>query len=414
MTLLSLGINHKTAPVAIRERLSFAPHSLDAALKTLQQSPGVASAVIISTCNRTEIYCETDSAETLYSWLLDAKNIDIEEFTSHLYLLRDEEAIRHLFRVACGLDSMVLGEAEILGQVKKSYRAAVAAGTLGKNLEKLFQHSFFVAKRVRAGTGIGAGSVSVVVVALRLAECIFSSLNSATALLIGGGETIHLVARHLSANNIGSIIVANRCPKTAVAVATSCGGKGIGLTELGDYFSDADIVVCATASSVPIVGKGCVESALLKRKRKPILILDLAVPRDVEAEVGTLADIYLYTIDDLQKTLKKNKEGRLVAAASAEEIVCHESGQYLAWLRSQKAQSLIADIRHQSHCLAKKSLSRALQQLDGGAEPAEVLERLATSLTNELLHTPSVQLRAAGEKGREEIVASARELFGLP
>jgi glutamyl-tRNA reductase len=415
MTLLAVGINYNTAPVSIRERLAFPAEILESSLQELWHLREISEAAILSTCNRTEFYCKASTAnkQILIDWVAESRNIDPAELTPYLYCHTDSQLIRHMFRVACGLDSMILGEPQILGQMKTAYQAAYEAGTLGKQLGKLFQYTFSAAKKVRTDTAIGSSPVSVAFAAVQLAQQIFDKLSEQTALLIGAGETIELAARHLSQQGIGRIIVANRTYDKAHTLASQFNGYAIALSELPTHLAEADIVISSTASQLPILGKGSVESAIKKRKHKPVFMVDLAVPRDIEAEVEQLRDVYLYTIDDLQNTIDQNMNSRRQAAEQAEEIIDTQVGYFLAWLRSQGAQSTIRDYRHQAEQMRDEALQKALALLKNGTSPEETLSRLAYSLTNKLIHTPSIQIREAGENERHDLVAAAREIFKL-
>jgi glutamyl-tRNA reductase len=415
MTLLAVGINYNTAPVSIRERLAFPAEILGSSLLELWGLKDISEAAILSTCNRTEFYCKSTTAnkQTLIDWVAKSRNINPVEFTPYLYCHTDSQLIRHMFRVACGLDSMILGEPQILGQMKTAYQTAYEAGTLGKQLGKLFQHTFSAAKKVRTDTAIGSSPVSVAFAAVQLAQQIFDKLSEQTALLIGAGETIELAARHLSQQGVGRIIVANRTYDKAHTLASQFNGYAIALSELPTHLAEADIVISSTASQLPILGKGRVESAIKKRKHKPIFMVDLAVPRDIEAEVEQLSDVYLYTIDDLQNTIDQNMNSRRQAAEQAEEIIDTQVGYFLAWLRSQGAQSTIRDYRSQAERTRDEALQKALALLKNGIPPEEALNRLAHSLTNKLIHTPSIQIREAGENERHDLVAAAREIFKL-
>ena len=415
MTLLAVGINYNTAPVAIRERLAFPADILDKTLKNLRNVHDISEAAILSTCNRTEIYCnaESENQAPLIKWIADTKIIQANEFTPYLYSYKDSQSIRHMFRVACGLDSMILGEPQILGQMKTAYQAANQAGTLGKNLSKLFQHTFSAAKKVRTDTAIGSSPVSVAFAAVQLAQQIFDKLSEQTALLIGAGETIELTARHLYQHGIGRIIIANRTYDKAHALAMQFNGYAIALSEIPNHLVEADIVVSSTASQLPILGKGRVESAIKKRKHKPMFMVDLAVPRDIEAEVEQLRDVYLYTVDDLQNTVNQNMDSRRRAAEQAEEIIDTQVEHFLAWLRSQGAQETIRDFRQQAELARDEVLQKALAQLNNGAAADEVVQRLAHTLTNKLIHTPCAQLREAGANERHDLIAASREIFKL-
>ncbi len=415
MTFLAVGINYNTAPVSVRERLSFSTDILESSLKELLRVDDIEEAAILSTCNRTELYCSStlNNEKSLINWVAETKQINIDDFAPYLYFHTDRSVCRHIFRVACGLDSMVLGEPQILGQMKTAYQAAFDAGALGKNLGTLFQHTFTAAKKVRTDTAIGSSPVSVAFAAVQLAQQIFDKLSEQTALLIGAGETIELAARHFSQQGIGRIIIANRTYDKAHALAAQFNGYAISLSELPTHLAEADIVISSTASQLPILGKGRVESALKKRKHKPMFMVDLAVPRDIEAEVDQLRDVYLYTVDDLQNTIDQNMNSRRLAAAQAEEIIDTQVDYFLAWLRVQGAQSTILDYRTQAENARDEVLQKALALLKNGTPPEDVINRLAYSLTNKLIHTPSTQIRAAAENERHDLINAAREIFKL-
>lgn len=416
MPLIALGINHRTAPVDIRERVAFPAERIDAALQDLKALPQVQEAAILSTCNRTEIYCELEVADSqpLVDWLCRHHKLSPEQLQSYLYIHTDQAAIRHMFRVAAGLDSMILGEPQILGQMKTAYQSASSAGTLNLQLNKLFQHTFSVAKQIRTDTAIGASPVSVAFAAVSLARQIFGDLSRHTALLIGAGETIELAARHLADHKLGRMIVANRTVERAHNLAAAFNGYAIALSEMPAHLAEADIVISSTASQLPILGKGAVERALKKRKHSPIFMVDIAVPRDIEAEVAELADVYLYTVDDLQEVIQENLKSRQEAAKQAEEIIDVQSTHFLGWVRSLDAVSAIRDYRTQAESAREEVLDKARQMLAQGKNADEVLQFLAHTLTNKLLHTPSANLRQAGYDGRSELIQAARDLLGLP
>jgi glutamyl-tRNA reductase len=415
MPLLALGLNHKTAPVDIRERITFGPDILAGALRGLSELKEVEEVAILSTCNRTEIYCTIieDGHEAVCHWLSQFHGIENDRFSPYLYSHFDKDAVRHLLRVACGLDSLVLGEPQILGQVKQAFQSASTAGTIQKLLGKLFQHTFSVAKQIRTDTAIGNSPVSVAFAAVSLARQIFSDLSEQTALLIGAGETIELAARHLHQHGVGRIIVANRTIERAHNLATQFDGFAIPLTEMSHHLAEADIVIASTASPLPVLGKGAVESALKQRKHRPIFMVDIAVPRDIEAEVGELNDIYLYTVDDLEDVIDENRRSRQEAAEQAEEIVELNVDEFLAWIRSLDAVELINGYRNQAESVRDEVLKKALQQLNKGKSAEEALNFLARTLTNKLLHTPSSQLRQAGSEGQTELLEAANTLFQL-
>ena len=415
MAIITLGLNHNSAPLSIRERLVFPSEGIVRALRNLRRVPGIDEAAILSTCNRTEFYCgsETAAQDLILDWIADSQQLSPEDFKPYVYTHSDQATIRHMFRVASGLDSMILGEPQILGQMKSAYQAAAQAGTLGKNLSKLFQHTFAAAKKVRTDTAIGSSPVSVAFAAVSLARRIFEDLGQQTAILIGAGETIELTARHLTENNIGELIIANRTYDRAHALAQQFNGFAISLSELPKHLSKADIVVSSTASQLPILGKGSVESAIKTRRHKPMFMVDLAVPRDIEPEVEQLRDVYLYTVDDLRNTVEENLRSRQEAAKQAEEIIDIEVTHFLDWLRAQGATRSIRDFRLHAEGIRNESLEKAKHSLRHGRYPEEALELLAHLLTNKLTHTPSTQLKNAGIYERHDLIAAARELFQL-
>lgn len=415
MAILAIGLNHKTAPLEIRERVAFGPDILVGALRSLTAHAQVGEGLILSTCNRTEIYCSvnTDGGEFVADWLSRFHGLDRERIAPFLYTRLDRDAVSHLLRVASGLDSMVLGEPQILGQVKTAFQVASDSGTTGKLLGRLFQNTFAVAKQVRTDTAIGNSPVSVAFAAVSLARQIFSDLKDQTAMLVGAGETVELVARHLHQHGVGRIVVANRTVERAHALAIQIDGYAIALTEIANHLPEADILITSTASPLPVIGKGTVERALKQRKRRPIFMVDIAVPRDIEPEVGTLDDIYLYTVDDLQGVVEEGIRSRREAAERAEEIIDFHTEEFLGWLRSLDAVTLIQDYRDRAERLRDEVLAKALRQLESGKPPEEVVGFLAHTLTNKLLHGPSAQLRQAGRDGHEELLQAANEIFQL-
>lgn len=407
MTLWVLGLNHQTAPMELRERASFVGDALPRALDSLRNLPNVNEAALLSTCNRTELYAETTNAQMLLNWLEQHR----PGLQNHLYQYRDAAAVRHLFRVATGLDSMVLGESQILGQVKDSWSMARAHGTLGNTLDRLFQHSFSVAKHARTNTRIGTNPVSIASTAVRLAQDAFSPLNESTVLLIGAGETIQLAAKHLSEGRVQRLLIANRTHAKAQMLASQHGGYALPLTELNLHLAEADIIFSATAAPTPIVTQSNVESALHIRKRKPILLFDLAIPRDIETEVGTLTDAYLYTIDDLERAVEENRHSRREAAETAEAIIELQVKRYMDTLQAQAHQAPLRRLRTFGTTTRDELLTRARRQLANGRPAEEVLEQLAHGLTNRLLHPPTAALREAALANNTELVHAAEQLF---
>lgn len=415
MAILALGINHKTAPVDIRERVAFSPERLAEALRELVSKTAVNEAAILSTCNRTELYCGTDELEPgeVIHWLSQFHGLEPTQVEPYTYIHPNQEAVRHILRVASGLDSLILGEPQILGQIKDAYGKATNTGTIGRLLNRLFQHTFTVAKQVRTDTAIGSSPVSVAFAAVSLARQIFTDFNKHTALLIGAGETIELVARHLKEIGIGRIIIANRTLERAQNLAHEFNGYAIELGEIPAHLAEADIVISSTASPLPILGKGMVETAIKARRRQPMLMVDIAVPRDIEAQVGELEDVYLYTVDDLQEIIQEGLKSRQEAAKQAEEIIDIQVNHFMGWLRSLSSIEVIRQFREQSLLTRDAELDKALRKLASGAPADEVLQMLAHNLTNKLIHEPSSQMRQAGHDGRTELLEAARELFSL-
>jgi len=394
--LYALGLNHHTAPLAVRERVVFHVERLGDALSQLKAafSP---EAAILSTCNRTELYVageeRPERAPHLIEWLARYHRIEPSELQPYLYALPREQAVRHAFRVASGLDSMVLGEPQILGQMKDAARAAESAGTLGTVLHKLFQRSFAVAKEVRTTTKVGAASVSMAAAAVKLAARIFPSLKDQNVLLIGAGEMIDLCATHFAAQAPARVAVANRTTERAERLASRFNGRAIELRALPEQLHEYDIVVSCTASSLPILGKGLVERAVRARRHRPIFMVDLAVPRDIEPEVAELDDVFLYTVDDLGSIVSENLNARRSAVEQAEAIIDTQVGQFMHWMQVRETVPLIRQLREQAEETRRHELDRALKALARGEDPAAVLESLSQGLTNKLLHAPTQALK---------------------
>ncbi len=413
MSFIILGLSHKTAPLDVREKLVFDDVLLPNALRELKSSPGISESMILSTCNRTELYCYEEEGSFIdpLSWLTKIKNIDRDEIIDHMYKLKGENAVRHILRVASGLDSMVLGEPQILGQLKEAYKKAADANTVGKFLNRLMQFSFSSAKLIRSETEIGSNPVSVAYTAAKLAEQIHGDLKSRCALLIGSGDTTALVANHLKNNGLQKLMIANRTYGNALELATRYGGEAIVFNKLPKFLPQADIVISCTASGEPVLTKSMISLALKKRLHEPIFIVDLAVPRDVEPETGTLDNIYLYTVDDLQSVVLSNLNVRKDAAAVAEEMIYLQVREYMHWSKSQSVNNTIKDFRNYGHEVKAEMLSEAVESINNGSDPHMVVERLANTLTNKLLHHPTIALRSAND--HSEILKFARELLGL-
>ena len=417
MGYLTAGINHRTAPVTLRELVAFSPEQLPDALLDAKKYLGIREVAILSTCNRTELYCSHEAANNHYDrtidWLTNYHNMNSEQVSGHTYQHRDQEAVRHIMRVACGLDSMVLGEPQILGQLKSAYAVAREAGTAGPDLNRLFQHSFTTAKQVRTETAINQQPVSVAYAATQLAKQIFADLSQNTALLIGAGETIELVTRYLRQQGLKNIIVVNRTKARAQQLIDEFGGEAVLLSDLSQVLHRADIVVSSTASPVPVLGKGIVEKALKQRKHNPMFMVDIAVPRDIEPEVSELADIFLYTVDDLNGVIEDNLQQRREAAKQAESIIELDTSEFMTQVRSLEAVNLLCKYREKTETLRDLELQKALQSLAKGADPQIVLHQFARSLTNKFLHEPSVQLKQAAAQGKQEQLNWAETLLGI-
>jgi len=418
MSIVAVGINHKTAPVAVREKIAFNPDHLTTALQDMLSAVQCREAAILSTCNRTELYLVQDETvelikQRLVKWLSDHHNIPMSTILPSLYVHQDQKAVNHMMRVACGLDSLVLGEPQILGQMKQAYSQAKAAGSMALVMDRLFQRTFGVAKQVRTETDIGASAVSVAFASVNLAKHIFANLEETSVLLVGAGETIELVAKHLYENNVGKITVANRTLSRAEVMAEKIGADVITLAQIPEHMSKADIVISSTGSTLPLIGKGMVENALSKRKRQPIFMVDLAVPRDIEEQVAELEDVFLYTVDDLQGIIAKNMEGRRKAAVQAESIVNDQCGHFMSWLRGLNTQDTVVSYRKQ--CLDNRDvlLEKALMQLKGSKDPEAVVAELATKLTNKFMHAPTSALQSAAQGGELDKLIYLRDIFNL-
>jgi len=415
MTLLALGINHKTAPVAVREKVAFAPDLLPSQLRDANSAAGMQEIAILSTCNRTELYCTVDGAtpEQLLAWLEKVHGVPLEQLQDCHYSLNDEDAVKHLFRVASGLDSLILGEPQILGQMKSAFAVAQEAGTIGPELGRLFRQTFSVAKKVRTDTAIGENPVSVAYAAVNMAQRIFSDLSRSRALLIGAGETIDLVAKHLVDAGVTDITVANRTLARAEALAEQFGAKAILLSDIPDELYKADMIISSTASPLPILGKGAVERAMKKRKHAPMFMVDIAVPRDIEEEVAQLNDVYLYNLDDLKDIIEENVRQREDAALDAQEIIEAGSSDFMRQLRTLDAVTTLKAFRQHAESIRDLELEKAMKRLQKGDDVQKVMATMASMITNKLIHRPTVTMREASAEGRKEVMDWVQELYQL-
>ena len=419
MNVLALGLNHTTAPLDVRGKFAFAPGQLSVAVLSLREklARGGCETALISTCNRTELYLAGQSGDgddllqPALAWLAGHGGLRTDQLDALTYVAQGQGAARHAFRVACGLDSMVLGEPQILGQMKQAVREADAAGTLGATLHQLFQRSFAVAKAVRTSTGIGSHSVSMAAASVRLAEQLFEDMRQQRVLFVGAGEMIELVATHFAARAPKSITLANRTLERGQTLAARFGGQALRLSELPDRLHEFDIVVSCTASSVPIIGLGAVERALKARRRRPMFMVDLAVPRDIEPEVARLADVYLYTVDDLSSLVQSAGEKRQAAVQQAEAIIDAGVQSFAHWLDQRATVPLIQALNRQADEWRAAELARARKALAKGADPAAVLDALARGLTQKMLHGAMAELNGADGARREQVAQTVSRLF---
>ena len=433
MSLILVGINHKTADISLREKVAFPPETLSDALREVISLTDISEVVILSTCNRTELYIEgiknerpndkldhsaqktliDKKVKDIVSWLASFHNFEPSELERSVYSFSDMDVVRHLMKVSCGLDSLVLGEPQILGQIKSAFAFAKDLKTVGPSLNRAFIAAFSIAKKVRTDTAIGENPVSVAYAATVLAERIFSDFQSLSILLIGAGRTIELVAAHFKEKNVSMITVANRTLDNALEIALKINGKGVLLSEIPDQLETADVVVSSTNSQLPLLGKGSVERALQKRKHEPMLLIDLAVPRDIEPQVGEIADAYLYSIDDISGAIEDSIKSRSEAAIQAEEIIDLGVEEYAKQVRSLDAVSTLKAFREKADQIREKELERAIKSLSNGEPVEQVLESLARTITNKFTHAPSVQLKTASSEGRTELIDLVNELFEL-
>ena len=412
MQLYTIGLNHTTAPIAIRENVAFNDANLRHALSDLTAN-NAAEAAILSTCNRTEIYVQSTTAEPIINWLANYHRLDLQNIQPYTYTLSNSDAVKHAFRVASGLDSMVLGEPQILGQFKQSVKIAQDAGTLGTHLHKLFQRTFEVAKEVRTNTDIGGSSISMAAAAVKLAQRIFGDVSKQNVLFIGAGEMIELCADHFAAQRPKSMLVANRTLERGSALAEKINGEAILLNDLPTRFAEFDIVITSTASQLPIVGLGMVERAVKARKHRPIFMVDLAVPRDIEAEVAQLDDVFLYTVDDLAQVVNDGMVNRQAAALNAETIVEARVDSFMQWLAKRETVPTIKALRDQAEATRQAELTKALKLIQKGESAERALEALSNALTNKFLHAPSHALNVAHGDEHTKLENILKQLYQI-
>ena len=411
--LFALGINHHTAPLDVREQVSFETVRLDEALRDLVDHEPVREAAIVSTCNRTDIYCSTSEPHRAVDWLARFHHLDTSRIEPFIYSLPEARAVDHAFRVASGLDSMVLGEPQILGQMKDAVRSAEKSGTMGSVLHKLFQSTFSGAKDVRTRTEIGAHSISMAAAAVRLSERIFPSISEQKILFIGAGDMIELCATHFAARKPRALSFANRTTERAAELAERYGAVPFALNDLPEQLSNYDIVVSCTASPLPILGKGMIERGIKARRHRPMLMIDLAVPRDIEAEASDLDDVFLYTVDDLGKIVQEGLGARQAAVEQAEAIISAGVGTYMHWLESREAVPTIRAFRDQTDRMRRREIERALAAIERGDDPKKVLEQFSQALTNKFLHAPTSALNQAEAAERTELMRARAHLHRI-
>jgi len=413
MQLYALGLNHHTAPLAVREQVAFDPLRLPQALVELTHGREVREAAILSTCNRTELYCAAEAPEAAAQWLAEYHRLQPQNISPYLYTLPSRDAVRHMFRVASGLDSMVLGEPQILGQMKQAARVAENAGTLGTLLHKLFQKTFAVAKEVRSTTAIGANIVSMAAATVHLAERIFENVSEQKVLFIGAGEMVELCAAHFAAQKPKRITVANRTLERGEALAARFGGDAMQLDEIGERLPEYDVIVSCTASPLPIIGLGMAERTIKARRHRPIVMVDLAVPRDIEPEIAQLDDVFLYTLDDLGVIVESGLESREKAVVEAEAIITSRVDGFLHWLEARETVPTIRALRDSAERTRRHEVEHALKLLAKGEDPQRVLEALSHGLTNKLMHGPTAALNQSDGPNRHELADLIARIYHL-
>ncbi|KTC74298.1 glutamyl tRNA reductase [Legionella birminghamensis] len=414
MVFVACGLNHKTAPLNVREKLAVPSGIQGSVLHRLLYLPAVNEAAILSTCNRTEFYCDTDDPGLLVPWIAREHQLHTEELQPYFYLHHGEEGVRHTLRVASGLDSMMLGEPQILGQMKQAYQQACDAGTVKSNLRSIFEYIFSASKRIRSRSGIGTNPVSVAYAAVLLIGQFFKNLENLRVFLIGSGETASLVAKYLHKEGVRQFLVASRTPENAKQLAAAFAGKALTIGDIPQYLAQADIVISATACPLPFINKSLVEHALSQRSQAPMFFLDLAVPRDIEADVAEIPSVQLYNVDDLQLMIEHGMNERRTAALQAEQLIESELDNYIRWHRSLRAKDIICSYRNQMESLAQQELERAMLNLSSGQNQKQVLETFCNRMLNKLIHQPTIGLRQAAWDNRQDLLDLAKYLFHNP
>lgn len=413
MSLTAFGVNHKTAPISVRERLAFHPAEISDPLQQLVTVANIPEAAILSTCNRLELICTDAGHDQLLVWLAERHRFAPNELAPHVYCHQGESAVRHLIRVASGLDSMMVGEPQILGQMKLAFQTALSAGTVGPQLKRLFPYIFASTKLIRSQTGLGNQAVSIAFAAVKLAKHIFTDLTKSNILMLGAGETVELVLRHLTKQNVHNIWLADRTEANAESLAYEFKVNAIPITEIPNYLVKADIIISAMATPLPVVGKGAVESAVKLRRHRPMLFIDLGLPRNIEPEIAQIPDVYLYCLDDMQKIVADNLRDRKAAGEQADQMIDLQVEHFMRWLNSFNAVATIRTFREKINKTRDLEIKKALRLLHLGHAPEDVIYNMATALSNKIMHAPSIKMRIAGYNDQKEILACARYLFDL-
>lgn len=411
MVFVACGLNHKTAPINVREKVASAPATQDILLNNLVKLPSVNEAAILSTCNRTEIYCETEKPELLAHWLAEEHQLPKNSLSPFFYLYEGDQGIKHTLRVASGLDSMMIGEPQILGQMKQAYQHACRLGAVKARLRPVFEYVFSASKRIRTHSGIGSNPISIAYAAVQLIKQTFPHYKKLNIFLIGSGETATLVAKYLQEQGAHEFMVASRTLENAEKLAVAFNGKALSIGDIPQHLSHADVVISATACPLPFINKSLVEHALLLRNYAPMFFLDLAVPRDIESNVSDLEQVHLYNVDDLQVMTTKGLDKRNNAASQAEELIEHELNNYILWHRSLKANSVICDYRNKMQVLAQNELQRTLKKLASGQDQQKALTEFSERLINKLTHYPTTGLRQMAWDDKSDLLSLAQYLF---
>tara|TARA_B100001758_G_C18415740_1_gene619485 strand:- start:4069 stop:5331 length:1263 start_codon:yes stop_codon:yes gene_type:complete len=414
MSLVTIGMNHNTASLDIREKFAVDKDESHRILKKLHSMPLINEVFLLSTCNRTELYCEMDNIEyinNISEWLLKQKGLSVKDFKKNLYSFSESTVVKHALNVASGLDSMVIGEPQILGQLKDAFNEATEAGTIGKNLDRLFQYAFSAAKEVRTDTKIGTNSLSIANVAVSLTDQFYDDLSDKNALLIGAGETIYIAAKNLKKKNIKNIFIANRTIENAEIVAKDISATPISLKDMPSKLKDSDIIISAVSTNVPLIGKGAIETALKYRKHQPIYMVDLGVPRNIETEVKHLSDVFLYTLDNIQELVNQNYKARKESVADANYIVDTKVEEYMNWRNAQSAFSVIKLYRDDCEIIRTECLEKSISQLKSGKDPKTIIEQLSLNLTSKLSHKPTLALNKAGQTNNRKLINLVCDIF---